>query len=219
MSGAGVLAAATPKRAPEPSGRWLREAFSAWLPMLVMTLLALGSWWLVKNTPVSGPERRPAPLRHEPDYTMLTFSAQRFASDGSLRVHIDGDTMRHYPDTDTLEIENIRLRAIGRDGRVMTARAQRAISNADATDVQLRGAVRVVREATATVAQMVLTSEYLRADLANEHLVSHLPVSVLQGPSLVQGQALDYDHRAGVIRLEGRVRASFAAPATRPTDR
>lgn len=220
MSRARVLAAVIPKaHTPAPFGRRLRAAASAWLPMLVMTLLALGSWWLVKNTPVPAPDRRTAPPRHEPDYTMQGFSVQRFASDGSLRVRIDGDTMRHYPDTDTLEIENIRLHAVGRDGRVLSASAQLAVSDAGTTDVQLRGAARVVRAATTTAPEMVLTSEYLHADLVNERLLSHRPVSVVQGPSQVQGEALDYDHRTGIVRLEGRVRANFAAPATRPPER
>ena len=59
-----------------------------------------------------------APLRHEPDYTMRDFSVQRFSADGPLRAQIEGDALRHYPDTDTLEIDNARLRAVGPDGRV-----------------------------------------------------------------------------------------------------
>ena len=43
---------------------------SAYLPLLLMALLALGTWWLVRNTPTV-PQPKPAlPPRHEPDYTM-----------------------------------------------------------------------------------------------------------------------------------------------------
>ena len=90
-----------------------------------MALLALGTWWLVRNTPrARRAARRPAPPRHEPDYSMRGFTVQRFAPDGALRVQIEGDALRHYPDTDTLEIDS---RAHPRD-RAPTAasRGQRA---------------------------------------------------------------------------------------------
>ena len=81
------------------------DALSSYLPMLLMGLLALGSWWLVKNTPV--PEEPPAaaPVRHEPDYTMHAFSVQRFTAEGRLRAHIEGETQRHSPATATLGTE------------------------------------------------------------------------------------------------------------------
>ena len=48
----------------------LLDALSSYLPMLLMGLLALGSWWLVKNTPMPEGPRVAAPLRHDADYTM-----------------------------------------------------------------------------------------------------------------------------------------------------
>jgi lipopolysaccharide export system protein LptC len=39
---------------------------------------------------------------------MTHFMVRRFAPDGTMRAQIEGDTMRHYPDTDTLEIDNVR---------------------------------------------------------------------------------------------------------------
>ena len=38
----------------------LRDLLSAYLPLLLMALLALSTWWLVKNTPTLAP-CRPAP--------------------------------------------------------------------------------------------------------------------------------------------------------------
>src|ERR1700712_5173662 len=97
------------------------DGVSAYLPLLLMAVLALGTWWLVKNTPLFENDRVAAPLRHEPDYTMTQFMVQRFAPSGAMRVQIEGDLMRHYPDTDTFEIDNPRIRAIGDDGRVTVA--------------------------------------------------------------------------------------------------
>ena len=120
------LAAPAPAR---PLSHWPRrvlDAASAYLPLMLMALLALGTWWLVKNTPLFENARAAAPLTHDPDYTMSQFMVQRFGPDGAMRVQIEGDEMRHYPDTDTLEIDNPRIRAIGPDGRVSVATAKRA---------------------------------------------------------------------------------------------
>ena len=125
-SGAEILTAGPAPVLADPGDRavaapWpvrLLDAASAYLPLLLMALLALGTWWLVKNTPLFDIDRAPAPLRHEPDYTMSQFMVQRFAPDGAMRVQIEGDLMRHYPDTDTLEIDNPRIRSLAPDGRV-----------------------------------------------------------------------------------------------------
>ena len=115
------------------------DAVAAYLPLLVMALLALGSWWLVKNTPLAeGPRPTVAP-RHEADYTMRDFSVRRFTPEGPLRAQIEGDVLRHYPDNDTLEIERPSVRAYSADGGITLATARRALSNADATEVQLLG--------------------------------------------------------------------------------
>ena len=139
-----------PRRAsPAPAMPWTRriaEIFSAYLPMLLMGLLALGTWWLVKNTPQVATARVAAAPRHEPDYTMHRFSVQRFAPDGKLRAQIEGDEVRHYPDTDTLEIDAVHMRAISTGPHVTVATARRALVNGDATEVQLLGGAHVVRE-------------------------------------------------------------------------
>ncbi|MBC7957678.1 MAG: LPS export ABC transporter periplasmic protein LptC [Cytophagales bacterium] len=190
--------------------RWrLLEMVSSYLPLLLMMLLALGTWWLVKNTPLAGEARAATPLRHEPDYEMRNFAVQRFTPLGPLRAQIEGDAMRHYPDTDTLEIDNVRLRAVGPDGRVTIATARRAISNGAATELQLLGGAEIVREATATDAAINFRGEFLHAFLDTERVRSHLPVTVTRGATQVQADGMEYSHLDRLIQFSGRMRASF----------
>jgi lipopolysaccharide export system protein LptC len=196
--------------------RWrVLEMVSAYLPLLLMVVLALGTWWLVKNTPLAGESRAAAPLRHEPDYEMRNFAVQRFTPQGPLRAQIEGDAMRHYPDTDTLEIDNVRLRAVGPDGRVTVATARRAISNGAATEVQLLGGAEIVREATAGDEAINFRGEFLHAFLDTERVRSHLPVTVTRGGTQVQADGMEYSHLDRLIQFSGRMRASFL-PKARP---
>jgi lipopolysaccharide export system protein LptC len=210
--------------APVPSAASARQPLrwrvfqwaSAYLPLLMMALLALGTWWLVKNTPLLGDALSAPPPRHEPDYEMRTFSVQRFTPQGPLRAQLEGDVMRHYPDTDTLEIDNVRLRAIGADGRVTLATAKRAISNGAATEVQLLGGAEVVREAAPGVAEINFKSEFLHAFLDTERVRSHLPVTVTQGGTQVRADGMEYSHLDRLIQFSGRMKASFDPKTGKP---
>jgi lipopolysaccharide export system protein LptC len=217
---AALNAGASPPPAPwQRRANWsLRviDAASTYLPLLLMAVLALGTWWLVKNTPLFENDRVAAPLRHEPDYTMTQFLVQRFGANGAMRVQIEGDLMRHYPDTDTLEIDNPRIRAIGDDGRVTVASARQALSNRDGSEVQLTGSAHVVREATATEAAIDFRGEFLHYFQYTERVRSHLPIVVTRGHSEVRADSMTYDNLTGLLSLKGQVRAALTPPGARP---
>lgn len=192
------------------------DTISTYLPVLLMAVLALGTWWLVKNTPLLDNERRVAPPRHEPDYTMRQFTVQRFAAAGELRVQIEGDELRHYPDNDTLEIDNPRIRATGADGRITLASAKRALSNGDGSEVQLSGGARVVREASGSDDDALeFRGEFLHAFLTTERVRSHLPVTVTQGATEIRADGMSYDNLSRVVEFKGRVRAVLSPSANR----
>ena len=195
----------------------LLQLASTYLPVLLMSLLALGTWWLVKSTPLREGQSALAAPRHEPDYTMNNFMVQRFAPDGAMRVQIEGDEMRHYPDTDTLEIDNPRIRAYAPDGRVTLANARRALANADASEVQLSGGATVLREASGKDEAIEFRGEFLHVLQSSERVSSHLPVTVLRGNTQVNADAMDYDNLARVLQLKGRIRAVFSGPPSAPS--
>lgn len=189
-------------------GRWI----SAYLPVVLMALVALATWWLVRNTPRPVEPAAPEPVRHEPDYTMQGVMLQRFAPDGRLSVVVRGTQLRHYPDTDTLEIDGVTIRAIGPDGAVTVAAARRAVANGDATEVQLQGGANVVHEGATPAQRIEFDSEFLHAFLATEKLRSHLPVRVRQGTSELRVATLDYDNLARTGQFGGPVRARIELP-------
>jgi lipopolysaccharide export system protein LptC len=205
-----------PPRVRQPLWWRLGQCLSAYLPLVLMALLALATWWLVQNTPRVQDPGEKAPLRHEPDYLMQGFTMQRYAADGRLRVQVRGTQMRHYPDTDTLEIDGVTIRALGQDGRVTLATAQRAVANGDATEVQLLGQARVVHGAEGTAPEgeaIEFDSEFLHAFLATERLRSHLPVRLRRGTSELRIASLEFDNLTKTAQLGGPLRARFTLPA------
>lgn len=199
----------------EPLPAQLGRLVMSYLPLLVMALLALGTWWLVENTPVPTGPGVASPLRHEPDYTMRQFTVLRFARDGSLRTKIEGDVAHHYPDTDTLEVENPRIRAVAPDGTVTSASARRALVNGDGSEAQLLDSAHVIREATPTDEAIDFRSDFLHIFVNTERVRSHVPVRIRQGTTDVQAAAMEYDNLARVIDLKGRMHGVFASPPGR----
>lgn len=202
----------TPPRRRQPWPWRLGQWISAYLPLLLMALLALGTWWLVQNTPRGDAVRPEAAARHEPDYTMQSFTLQRFGADGHLQVQVQGTQMRHYPDTDTLEIDGVTIRALGADGSVTRATARRALTNGDASEVQLVGAARVVREAQGSQPALEFESEFLHAFFNTERLRSHLPVRLRQGSSDLRVGAIEYDNLTRSATLGAPVGARLDVP-------
>jgi lipopolysaccharide export system protein LptC len=192
----------------------LRNVLSAYLPLLLMALLALFTWWLVKNTPSAPAAREDAAPRREPDYPMTQFALERFEAGGRLKLRIEGAQMRHFPDTDRIEIEGVQIRAVAPDGRVTLASARRALSNGDGSEVQLMGEARV-SSVDAAGMPIEMRSEFLHAFLVSERLRSHLPVEVNAGGNELRATGFEYDHGAQKLELVGPMQAVLPPRASR----
>ena len=197
-----------PLRAPEPWHQRVRDLLSTYLPLLLMLMLALGTWWLVRNTPgAAAPAEASAP-RSDPDYTMQDFIVERFDKDGRLKARVQGERLRHYPDVDRIEVDQPRVRAVTDDGRILLAQARRAITNGDGSELQLLGDARVT--GTGPHGEPVeFRGEFLHAFLHTERVRSHLPVSVFREGSEMHAKGMEYDHLEGLLQLQGPIRAKL----------
>lgn len=194
------------------------ERLSIYLPMLLMALLALGTYWLVRNAPTLAQPTVARELGNEPDYFMRNFSVKTFDANGRLRSDVRGEQAWHYPETDTLEIQNAHIRSLNEQGHVTVSTAKRALSNADGSEVQLFGDAVVVREAVKDangrmLPHLELRSEFLHAYANVERVRSHLPVELLRNGDRFTADSMDYDNLDRLLQLDGRVRGSVAGRA------
>lgn len=201
------------RRGRMPFGMWLRNWLSSYLPLLLMALLASTTWWLIKHTPQPQGPSVEAPKRVDPDYTMNNFNITRFDAEGALALRIEGAVLRHYPDTDRIEIDSARIHAVSPDGRVTDAVAQRALANGDASEVQLFGGAQVISQVEGQD-PLRIDGEFLHAFLRFERLRSHLPVRVRRGGDETHAAGMDYDNLAQQLVLRGPVRSIFRSPAS-----
>ncbi|MEO6293988.1 MAG: LPS export ABC transporter periplasmic protein LptC [Burkholderiaceae bacterium] len=189
------------------------DQLAVYLPVLLMGLLALGSYWLVRNAPAAKATAADRVLTHEADYFLRKFSVKTFTPDGKLKNELFGGVAKHYPDTDTIEIDNIRIHNFNELGRLTTVTsANHAISNGDNSEVQLYGDARSIRESALDASgvlqpKLEIKGEFLHAFVNEERLKSHLPVTIRRGNSDISADSLDYDNLSRIVNMQGRVKA------------
>ena len=194
--------------------KWRRvgDKASMYLPVLIMGLLALGTWWLVRNAPkpiAVGTERV---LQHDPDYFLKDFVIKNFEASGRLKSRLNGTAGEHFPDTDTLEIDDARMLSFTPDGRKTIGSSNRALSNGDGSEIQMFGQAVITREPMAASANqkalpaMQLESEFLQIWPNEERVSTNKPVVMTRGTDKFTGDSMQYHHLDQILQMQGRVK-------------
>lgn len=209
---------------PQEKSTW-RKFLSLWdrmaiyMPLLMMGALALGTYWLVRNTPIFSAPDVAKETGHEVDYFMRKFTVKNFDESGQLKSEIYGTEARHFTDTDILEIDQVRIRSINPDGLLTTATANRAYANSDGSEVQLTGNAKVIREASQDASgketpRLEYRGDFLHAFLNEDRVTSHLPVVLIRGTDQFTGDTFAYNNLDQVAVLKGRVRGVLMPKST-----
>ncbi len=209
-----------------PRSAWqkLRSGFdriALYLPLMLMVSLALGTYWLVRNTPGLAVPDVAKEARHEVDYFMHNFTIKSFDNAGKLKSEIAGTDARHFADTDILEIDQAKIRSIHpTTGQRTIATGLRAYANGDGSEVQLAGNARVIRESSTdaqgrVLPQLEFRGEFIHAFVNEERVQSHKPVLLIRGNDQFTGDVFAYNKLDQVAVLTGRVRGILMPkPAT-----
>jgi lipopolysaccharide export system protein LptC len=196
---------------------WDRVAL--YLPIMLMGIMAMSTYWLVRSAPELEEVRLEDVPRHVPDYFMREFSVRVFDAKGKLKSEIKGKEARHYPDTDTVEIDHPIIHSYSNDGRLTVANAKRALTNADGSELQLFDQAVVVRNGSDkndVSTRTQVRSDFLHLFMETEEIRTHLPVELLRGDKdRFVGDKMHYNNLTSTIELKGRVRGVIS-PRQKP---
>lgn len=197
------------------------DLLTGYLPMLFMALLAAGTYALLQATPEPEEPRVDRPLSSEPDFFMREFSVRSFAPDGRLRTELFGQEGRHRPDTDSLEIDQARVRSTDENGAVTDATAKRLTSNSQSNEFDLTGNAVVLRNGVDAKGQATVPvrfeSEFLRIFTEPSRLFSDQTVLIVRGNDRIAAKGLDYSGEKEQVVFEGRVRVELTPNKPEPT--
>lgn len=192
--------------------RSVGDKASMYLPVLIMGLLALGTWWLVRNAPKPIAVGTEKVLQHDPDYFLKDFVIKNFEASGRLKSRLNGAAGEHFPDTDTLEIDDARMLSFTPDGRKTVGSSNRAVSNGDGSEIQMFGQAIITREPMAASAgqkalpAMQLESEFLQIWPNEERVSTNKPVVMTRGSDKFTGDSMQYHHLDQILQMQGRVK-------------
>jgi lipopolysaccharide export system protein LptC len=195
----------------------LWDRLTLYLPVALMAVLALISYWLVRTAPGDKQAEAVAVHDNNPDYYLHSFSAQSFDAYGKVVRQVQGALGRHFPDTKWTEIDDFYGQTYGAGGAVMLAQARRSLTNEEATEMQLMGSAQVLRPELQLAGQAprqraVYRSEFLHVFTETGIAKSHLPVDIEYGRNRFRADSMLYDDVSQILELKGRVKADFAAP-------
>lgn len=194
----------------------LLSRLSIYLPIALMGLLALATYWLLQITPLP-PEPEPErPVSEQPDFFMRGFAVRTFDDSGRIKTEVLGTEARHYPHNDTMVIDNARVRARSDKGLLSTARSDVLTSNDEGTDMLLEGNAQVQRQGGRdadgrVIPRLEFHGPVLRVRTDPERITSDQPVLLIRGNDQITADTLDYTgDEARTADLQGRVNATLA---------
>ncbi|MDP4612593.1 MAG: LPS export ABC transporter periplasmic protein LptC [Limnohabitans sp.] len=183
------------------------DRLTVYLPLFLFAILALGSWWLVRSVPELMPPGLDPQLRQDPDFRLGQFTVKSFDASGRLTREISGQSATHFPATQSLHIEGVRILTENEVGTRLTAQAKKGISREVEQQVTLSGEAMAVRQADKRSPRVELRGETLTAWLQEERLVSDQPVRIMRETDVFSAQTMNFDVRSGQYELQGQVRA------------
>lgn len=195
--------------------RRLLDQASAYLPLLVFALLASGSWWWLRSVPPLLLPAAPKAVREEPDYRLLDFSVQSFDAHGLMTHNINGWRAQHFPATESLHIEQVRILAQDEQGGQLFAQAAQGVATDDGRQVTLLGQAQAIQPAFNNRPRLELRGERLVAWPDEDRVVSADPVHITRGRDAFTAQSMDFNSHTGEYVLLGRVRGTLQ-PKTPP---
>jgi len=194
------------------------DRFVLALPLLMVAMLALGSYWMVRSAPGVDTGELPRPPDDTPDYLIEGFTVQKFDSNGRLSALLQGASAQRLPDAPWIEIQKFTFRASDAQGQMKWASADQGLSSPDNNEFQLSGHARMVREAhpMGDYPRLEIRGDFLHVWTDPEKVESDRPVQLVHGKNRIRADSLQYDGTTRSLQMDGRVQAILVSEDKKP---
>ena len=159
---------------------------SRFFSFILLCIVAILVWWLEDIVSTSHNEA----LRQQtnrPDFYMEKFTLYNYNRDGMLRYHASGRSMIRYPVDDSLEIEQLDMRAFKPDKAPMDVKANNARISNKGNHVLLTGAVDINQEKQGDDDSLSIKTEKLFLDSPRDYLETNKAITIRTSKHQVRG--------------------------------
>lgn len=180
---------------------------SLWLPLVVLLLLAALSFWIERSVQITANGN--LANKTDPEGIMENFDALRTDQTGRPQYRLSAKNLKHYSGSKLTELESPRFVLLNAQAGEVSAVSMQATVSPDGNEVDLRGEVKVLREARAGQPAMTLQTARLIVFPERNLLRAPGPVDVQDATLKLRAGAMEYNAGQRVIKLTGRVQARY----------
>lgn len=177
----------------------------------MLTVLALGSFWVREVMRRGINDGFPETARQDPDYYIEKFMFIKMSRIGNVRYDIAGVRLTHYPLNDSYEIQQPILHGRSNPQSPMTMRAEKAIVDEGNSKIHMMSKVQVDRPESAGAERFHLNSEYLLILPDDDVMQTDQAVDMTLGQSRMTGVGMSINNATREFRLLNQAHASFVA--------
>lgn len=177
-------------------------------PILLMLILAAGSFWVLRELEpdLLGGGRAP---RHIPDYYMENFKTVTMDENGQPERRIEANYMAHFPDTDTHEFDRPYLTMYRDEAPPWHVRSERGWLSASGDVMLLLGKVHIWRNDENGVKELDIKTEDLRVLPETSYGETDRPVTITTPTSTTTGVGMKAYLEESRLELLSEVRTRY----------
>jgi lipopolysaccharide export system protein LptC len=181
------------------------DRLRAWLPLLPVLALLLGSYWLHLQVGPLAPST--GAQRHDVDFVIERLNSTTLDIAGQPRLKLSTDKMWHYPDDDTTHLQNPRLSSFAAGRAPTEIRARQGLLSSGGDELTLQEEVRILRPGLQPLQDQHFHTEHLRVFMELGTAETDFPVLVFDRRNTINAIGMRLDNEARTVRLLKQVRS------------
>jgi lipopolysaccharide export system protein LptC len=201
------------------------QRLQAWLPVWLLGALALFSYWLVQNSPITHTTESDRPPSVKPNAYFYNFRIIGYGRDGQWEMQMKGQRASHREDLQRYDIDAPRMLKRSPDSGVLTqVSARRGQINESGTVAHLFEQAVIDRPrqkaSDGTWSKpLEIRSEYLLLDDERHALQTDQPVVITQDQDQFKAEHMLALQTDGKLTLDGNVRSTLMPRSKTPVKR
>lgn len=177
----------------------------AWLPLLPILALLLGSYWL--NLQVAPIEPSTAAQRHDVDFVVTGLRSTALSTEGQPRFTLLTEKMWHFPDDDTTHMQRPNLTSFFKDRAPTSIDALSGMLSSKGEEIQLHEDVRILLPGKQPGHDQHFNTEYLRVLPDDGWAETNFPVLMFDRHNTIKAVGMELDNEARTVKFLKQVRA------------
>jgi len=177
---------------------------------LLLLLLAVSTWWLVRQLDTASVGRSPA-LAESPDYYIENFEMTTMDEQGRPERRLEAGYMEHYPNTDIKLLRHAYLIMYQSTSPPWHVRAAQARVSADNQVIDLLGEVQIWREGISGTRELEIETEDLTVYAERHYGETRRPVVIRTLNSESHGVGMQAYLDESRLILNSQVRTQYEA--------